>query len=279
MRISYFPNQTANHSEQVWQAFLSSCESMGIQPEANSMDSDYLMIWSVLWRGRMQKNQQVYQHYIRANKPVFILEVGSIQRRTTWKVAVNNITNQGIYPEMVDPDRPKKLGIVADRAKINKDLPILIALQQTESLQWDLKKSAEQWVTDTVTKIRRFTDRQIVIRPHPRARFHMPNLSNTVLETPKKIINTYDDYDLNFDYSAVINHNSGVAVQAALRGVPVVTDNTSLAYPVSMPLSSIDIPYLPDRDQWIQKISHTEWTVDEIAQGTPLRLLIDKIKT
>jgi hypothetical protein len=279
MRISYFPNQTANHSEQVWQAFLSSCESMGIRPEANSMDSDYLMIWSVLWRGRMQKNQQVYQHYIRANKPVFILEVGSIQRRTTWKVAVNNITNQGIYPEMVDPDRPKKLGIVADRAKINKDLPILIALQQTESLQWDLKKSAEQWVTDTVTKIRRFTDRQIVIRPHPRARFHMPNLSNTVLETPKKIINTYDDYDLNFDYSAVINHNSGVAVQAALRGVPVVTDNTSLAYPVSMPLSSIDIPYLPDRDQWIQKMSHTEWTVDEIAQGTPLRLLIDKIKT
>ena len=63
MKIAYFPEQTAQQSEPIWKSFLSSCEKIGIQPEENCCDANCALIWSVLWRGRMENNQYVYDFY------------------------------------------------------------------------------------------------------------------------------------------------------------------------------------------------------------------------
>jgi hypothetical protein len=280
MYISYFPNQTAQLSQPIWQSFLDSCKKFNIAPIENSMTADCALIWSVLWQGRMQKNQLVYEHYRKQGKPVFIIEVGALDRGRTWKVALNNITKYGEYvnDENLDLDRARKLGINLVTRKIDSQAPILIAAQHENSLQWTSTLTVREWIKSQIEKIRQYTDRPIVVRPHPR--FFIGNFiqKNVFMSTPTKIANTYDKYDLNFDYSVVINYNSGVAVQAALNGTSVLTDHSSLAHEVSLGLDQINEPILPDRTEWFEKIVHTEWTVEEIASGLPLERLLSKVK-
>jgi len=44
-------------------------------------------------------------------------------------------------------------------------------------------------------------------------------------------------------------------------------NQSSLAYPVSMELRDLEMPYKLNREQWLIEISHTEYTVDEIRAG------------
>jgi hypothetical protein len=123
-----------------------------------------------------------------------------------------------------------------------------------------------------VYKIRQFSERKIIIRPHPRSPFYL-DIPGAVVERPVKVTGSYDDFDIDYNYHCVINYNSGPAVQAAINGTPVVCDSSSLAYPISEKLENIENPLLPDRDEWFLKLCHTEWTVAEIAQGLPIHRL------
>jgi hypothetical protein len=96
---------------------------------------------------------------------------------------------------------------------------------------------------------------------------------DVVIEKPVKVINTYDSYNLAFDCHAMVNHNSGPGIQAALAGTRPIVDSTSLSYPVSVNLTDIDKPYQIDRDQWLIEICHTEYTLEEIKQGLWLKRL------
>jgi hypothetical protein len=91
---------------------------------------------------------------------------------------------------------------------------------------------------------------------------------NVTIERPKKISSTYDSYNLVFDCHAMINYNSGPGIQAALAGTRPVVDRSSLAHSVSVLPTEIEKPYTVDRDQWLVEICHTEYTVDEIKQGS-----------
>ena len=130
----------------------------------------------------------------------------------------------------------------------------------------------EEWVTSTVAAVRQYTDRKIFVRPHPRSPIS-PKIAGVEIEIPKPVIGTYDDFDIDYNYHCVINHNSGPAVQAAIAGVPVICDTSSLASKISGKIQEIENISLPDRDEWFLKLCHTEWTVEEISQGVPLKRL------
>ena len=120
------------------------------------------------------------------------------------------------------------------------------------------------------------TDRSIIVRPHPRNPIKRP-ITGAQIEIPKKVIGTYDNFDINYNFHCVINHNSGPAVQSVIAGTPVICDQSSLAAEMSGKISDIENIKLPDRDQWFLKLCHTEWTIDEIASGAPLDRLKEKI--
>jgi hypothetical protein len=90
-------------------------------------------------------------------------------------------------------------------------------------------------------------------------------------EIPYKITNTYDSFDMHFDCHAVVNYNSGPGIQATISGTRPIVDKTSLAYPVSVSVKDIEKPYNIDRDRWLTEICHTEYTLEEIAQGLWLK--------
>jgi hypothetical protein len=96
------------------------------------------------------------------------------------------------------------------------------------------------------------------------------NIPGIIFEKPQKIPNTYDNFDISYNYHCVINHNSGPAVQAAIQGVPILCDSSSLAAPLSIDYKDLETPYLSDRKDWFLKLCHTEWTVEEIQKGIPI---------
>jgi len=268
MRVAYFPNQCAQNSVPVVQAMLDSLRDAGHTVEENSMDSDAAIIWSVLWAGRMTENKKVYEYYRAHDRPVIVADVGALHRGKTWKIAVNHINRLGYYghTKNLDMDRPRKLGISL-AVNLSRNPAILIAAQHRHSLQL-ANQDHEAWIMEQIGEIRSVSDRPIVIRPHPRSPLHMDILNKTItVERPQKIADTYDSFDMHFDYHAVVNYSSGTGTQAAISGTRPVVGTYSLALPVSVAIADLDQPYNVDKDQWLVEICHTEYTVEEIKEG------------
>lgn len=278
MKIAYFPKQTALQSEPIWRAFLEGAQANNLTPVENALDADTAVIWSVLWYGRLKSNQQIYEHYRRQNKPVFIIEVGTLDRGNLWKISVNHITTQGIfpYPQHLNLNRPQHLGLDLKPLNTQKHDAILIATQHQHSLQWKDCPEVSMWTKDIIKTVRMYTDKDIIVRQHPRWPIHI-SMPGVHMQFPHKIENTYDRYDIDYNYHCVINHTSGPSIQSAIAGTPVVCSPESLAYPVSFPMEHINNPYLNNREEWFAKLSYTEWTVDEIRQGIPQRYLLNNI--
>jgi hypothetical protein len=274
MRVAYFPNQCALNSTPVMQAMLDSLRRAGHNIEPNSMDADTVIIWSVLWSGRMVENKKVYEHYRAQDKPVIVVDVGALYRGETWKIAINHINRLGYYghTENLDMDRPRKLG-VSLALNFSRNPAILIAAQHRHSLQL-ANQNHEEWIIEQIEEIRRISDRPIVVRPHPRSPLHLDDLDKTItVEKPQKIADTYDSYNMHFDYHAVVNYCSGTGIQAAISGTRPIVGTYSLAQPVSVSIENLDQPYDTDRDQWLVEICHTEYTVKEIEGGQWLQRL------
>lgn len=281
MRFKLYRQFGALNSPSIFDAF-----QQGLQAQGHTVVSDnedVAVIWSVLWNGRMSSNQQVYEKCRRENKPVIIIEVGNLKRNETWRICLNHINGLGEFGanEDIDVNRPKKLGLQMSLPNTNRKEAILIATQHQKSLQWQGMPSMANWTMQTIDAIRKITDRPIVIRPHPRS--PMPGIEhewqNVTRQQPIQVTGTYDNFDINYNYHVVINHNSGPPILAAINGTPVITGDSSLAYPVSDKLENIEDPKLPDeRLLWFTKLTHCEWTVDEIKQGIPIKRLEKFIK-
>ena len=272
MRFRLYREFGAMNSGPVFDAFERGLMALG--HTVVETDSDVDVIWSVLWKGRMESNRAIYESARILNKPIIILEVGSLIRGTTWKVALNHVNALGFYGHEtdLDEDRPAKLGLsLKDNATRKPE--ILLALQHQDSLQWQHKIPTHDWIEQKIAEIRQYTDRTVMVRPHPRSIIFVPIRKDVHCERPNPVRGTYDSYDIDYNYHCVVNYNSGPSIQAAIHGTPVLCDITSLAYPVSSPIETIDNPVLPDRESWFLKLTHTEWTLDEIATGLPLKRL------
>lgn len=266
----------ALNSVPIFDAVSRGLKAVGFQEV--TANEDIPVIWSVLWLGRMAGNRSVYMSAKSMNKPVLIIEVGNLKRNITWRVSIDNINGHGYFAneENLDINRCQTLGVQLREPCNNRNEKILIASQHENSLQWQDQPPASEWLEQTINEIRRFTDRRIVVRHHPR--WPLKAVPNGVqIEKPVKLANSYDDFNINYAYHVVINHNSGPAVQAAINGSPIICDSSSLAYPVSDQMIHIENPSLIDRQEWFLRLCHTEWTVEEIANGIPFNRLKLKI--
>jgi len=269
--LAYFPLQVALNGKSIMNSFLDYCQAVKIQTQENSMTADAAVIWSVLWHGRLFANKAVYEHYRSQNKPVIIIEVGALYRGNTWKIAVNHVNAQGYYghQENLDWDRPRKLKISLATQLLPRS-EIIIAAQHQHSLQ--VESIEPNWILNQINEIKKVSDRDIVIRPHPRSVLVLDHLPPGVtVERPNKVAGSYDSYDMHYDCHAVVNYNSGPGIQAAIAGARPVVDASSLAHAVAIDYADLEKSYTVDRDLWLTQICHTEYTVEEIQQGLWLK--------
>jgi len=279
MKFSLWTAYGALNSKPVFDAFEHSLISNGHTVTRNDSNTDVNVIWSVLFNGRMAGNQTVWEQ----KKPTIVLEVGGINRGTTWKVGLNGINRDAYFSEQNnDRSRADHLGLVCKPWRSNGDF-ILICGQHDKSLQWQGMPRMSNWFLETYDEIRKHTDRPILFRPHPRCRLeHIERgLKNVHRQEPKQIGGSYDDFDMGFDnVHCTISYSSNPGIHSILNGVPAFVSTHSLAYPVGNDidfLHDIEKPMMPERQQWLNDYAHTEYTIEEISQGLALKNLTNKL--
>jgi hypothetical protein len=272
----------ALNSKPVFDAFHTGANALGHDVVVNGNDG-IDVIWSVLWNGRMAGNQTIWQQNIEQSKPTIVLEVGGIKRGTTWKVGLNGINRDAYFCDVdMDSSRAVSLGIKLKPWRTNGEY-ILICGQHDKSLQWTNMPRMSNWFLDTYDEIRKHTQRPIIFRPHPRCRLeHIERgLKHVYRQEPVKIGGSYDDFDMGFDnVHCTISYSSNPGIHSILDGVPAFVSTHSLAYPVGNDidfLHDIEQPMMPDRTQWLNDYAHTEYTVEEISQGLPIKNLTNRL--
>lgn len=281
MKFSLWTQYGALNSKPVFDAFRQGAMSLGHYVTNNDHNSDIDVIWSVLWHGRMAGNKPIWNKARAQNKPVIVLEVGGIKRGTTWKVGVNGINRDGDYrPSGNNNDRARSLGLELKPWRTDGEY-ILICGQHDKSLQWQGMPSMSQWIMNTIDALQIHYEYPIVFRPHPRCK--LPDIErqykNVYRQDPVHVSGTYDDFDMNFNkVKYTVSWNSNPGIHSIINGVPAHVGPSSLAFDVGCPhLLMVDNPYMPDRQQWLNDYAWTEYTVDEIAQGMPLKQLTSKL--
>jgi hypothetical protein len=281
MKFSLWTNYGALNSKPVFDSFRTGATRLGFECADNSPNSDVDVIWSVLWSGRMQRNRDIWARAKKKNKPVIVIEVGGIKRGTTWRVGLNGVNRDAYFaPDNNTDQRAKQLGLELQPWRAAGDY-VLICGQHEQSQQWQGLPPMSQWLERKIQEIRQYTDRKIVFRPHPRSPVRLKNnFKDFVYQSPIKKKGSYDDYEINFNGAwAVINECSNPGIHAAIAGVPVFVNQSSLAYPVgNTDISQIESPLMPDRTQWLNDLAHKEYTVEEIQQGIPLKYLTEQLR-
>lgn len=281
MKFSLWSNYGALNSKPVFTAFAHSLVAAGHSVVWNDSICDVDVIWSVLWNGRMVQNKTIWDKNLAQSKPTIVLEVGGIKRGTTWKVGLNGINRDENYcPSGNNNDRARSLGLTL-KPWCTDGKYILIVGQHDKSLQWQDMPSMSQWMMNTIAQLQMHYDYPIIIRPHPRC--PLPHIEkefkNVFRQTPNKITGTYDDFDIKFDnIKYTVSWNSNPGIHSIINGVPAHVGPRSLAFDVACPhLLMVDNPLTPDRTQWLNDYAWTEFTLEEISQGLPLKRLTDKL--
>lgn len=281
MKFRLWTEYGALNSKDVFRAFGDSIVRNGwsISNSNDLGDPDVHVIWSVLFHGRMARNKDIWSYCVSNNRPVIVLEVGGINRGKTWKVGINGINRDAKFGDTgEDSSRAKALGLKLQPWRSNGKY-ILICGQHDKSLQWRDMPRMSNWFLNTYDEIRKHTDRPILFRPHPRCRLeHIERgLRYVERQEPRHVAGTYDDFDMGFDnIFATISHSSNPGCHSIIQGVPAFVSPSSLAYDVGNDidfLHDIENPIMPDRTQWLNDYAWTEYTVDEIATGMPLKRL------
>jgi len=278
MKFSLFTNNGALNSAPVFEAFAQGCGQLGHEVVYNDNNADVAVIWSVLWHGRMTANKNVWELFRKQNKPVIVLEVGALKRGIMWKVGVNGINREANFgPVGNNSERADSLGLKLKPMRESKEGHILICTQHDKSHQWRSTPPISNWVIETISTLRQHTDREIIIRPHPRCKLDgiQHEFDNVKLQRPEHIQGTYDDFDLDLTNTyAVVNWSSNPATLATIEGIHAFVGPESLAWDVANPvLVNIENPIVYDRQQWLNNLAYSEWSVPEISQGIPLKRL------
>lgn len=240
-------------------------------------DVDIAVVWSVLWT--KPEREKIYNFYSNLSIPIIVVEVGGILRNKSWRIGINNINNEGLFPFKKESRWYKFNKKIKDyNLSGNK---IIICGQNEYSKNWPKNLTTENWVNNIVFEIKKYTDKKIYFSCHPRFKPKFENIKNFEIITPKFVKNS-DDTNLDElleDCCLLINYNSNSGLQGVFNGVNVFVDKSSLCFDVSIEkLENINNLKAIERKDWLEKISYTEWFEDEIEEGIPYILIKETIK-
>jgi len=155
----------------------------------------------------------------------------------------------------------------------NNGKHILICTQRNGG--WSMKgMTVLDWLNQTVAEIKKYTDRPIIVRPHPGDK-NAKNYLN--FRSPHWKLSGAAQLTEDLSKAWVtVTYNSSPGVASAIEGVPVfVTDpvpKTSQAFAVAnTDLSKIETPETFDRQAWIERIAMCHWNFDELSNGAAWR--------
>jgi len=183
---------------------------------------------------------------------------GNTGRKIWFRIIRDNVHDtRDIIPR--PRDRLDRCDIVL-RAR-QKGTRVLLAPPSEKSfLMWNMDQ--QQWIDETLYQLRAVTDRPIDVRYKQKRDIRMKN---------SPIEHSLDDVH------CVVTYNSVIAVESIMLGVPAITLRPNAAAVVSSRnINDIEDPVFPDddlREQWLRHLSYSQFTFDEMSDGTAFRIL------
>lgn len=235
----------------------------------------------------LRLRREIYERQIQQKKKVLLADSNLFLYKDKsnpghyLRYSFNGIfPNTGIYcDEISNPDRwkqiSKDLGLELKDYR-TKGHHILLCLQRNGG--WSMGSvDVIDWAATTIKELRKYTDREILIRAHPgdKGSVNYLNHKNLIrkigllkgVRLSKPSATLIDDLH---KCHAVVNYNSSPTVGAAIEGYPVfITDpEKSQCWDIAnLDLSKIESPDLPDRQSWIERISMFHWNFAETSNG------------
>ena len=129
---------------------------------------------------------------------------------------------------------------------------------------WNIDQ--DQWIADTMTEIRKHTDRPIEIRLK-RARNERMR-EDTMAEA------------LADDVHCLVTYNSVAAVEALMLGKPAITLGPNAAgvlcdHELSR-IENLRVPSEDEREAWLRHLSYSQFTFEEMSNGYAWKILNKK---
>jgi hypothetical protein len=239
------------------------------------------------WKERDNLHHNVRQSIVKNSKCFVVVETPLLGRvvskkNTHLRVGVNGfLNNSGKFITRDCPnDRLTEMNIMWNGWHHNKsgDIYVLLQLPGDASLR---QINIYSWAMFVIENVRKYSDRKIVIRTHPGHTIKDNDefykfIANLLIMDPKVSVSLGKDtllqYDLKNAY-CTITYSSGSGIDSILQGVPTIaTDPGNFAWDVSSRyISDINNLSMPDDStipQWLQNLSYSQWTVDEMLNGT-----------
>lgn len=181
----------------------------------------------------------------------FRYSLGKQYWRYTWNI------HQAVDYFECPSDRWDALNIPILPWKYNENGPIILCPSpENPSLYYGLRN----WVNLTVAEIRKYTDREIIIR-----------------DKPKGVLTIDAFQDAIKDAYCVITHTSMAAVEAALFGIPIIVHPQSSAAMVGCTkLSDLNNLRYPDRQSWVNWLAYNQFSYADLRDGTAIRELLKR---
>ncbi len=215
---------------------------------------------------------EIFRRQRAKNLDVIVLETGYINRgdgeKHHYAAGFNGLNGRADFRNKNMPsDRAEKLGVEMKPWKEPGGCVVVCG-----QVPWDASVEGTdhpRWCQNTVEKLRDYTDRRIVFRPHPLALNAMKPLWGCVTST----VPLAEDLETAH---AVVTYNSNSGVEAMLLGVPVfAADPGSMCWELAnKSLISVDVPNTPDRQQWLNDLCYAQWTIEEMSSGETWRHLL-----
>lgn len=235
----------------------------------------------------------LYQYILDSKKPFIVSESNPFRKYNGWtrfgwwsyKWTDANCNNDDVGSERWNVYE-KSTGITFKDWHSPGDAILIMCQKENDSSLINLYKDYKtfyDWVIDIIKTVRKYSDRPIVVRPHPKnEKRSSAAIQNHVLSKNIKGISLSQnkslggnqggaalDKDLQNAY-CVITYNSLSGVEAVEAGIPVFAmENGSMAYPVAhTDLSQIEnLNYDIDLQEWKNKIAYTIWNKYEVQNG------------
>ena len=244
-------------------------------------------------KGRTETQGQYYQYILDSSKPFIVSESNPFRKYEGWtrfgwwsyKWTDANCNNENVGNERWNKFEKATDITIKDWHSPGDNILIMGQKENDSSLisLYEKYHSFWDWVLEVIDTVRKYSDRPIVIRPHPRnadrgireikERILTSNLKNVQLtENISHGVNQGGE-PLNRDLAnayCVVTYNSLGAVEAICEGIPTFAlDDGSMIWPIAhRNLDQIEnLKYDINLQEWKNKIAYTMWNKKEVDSG------------
>ena len=235
--------------------FARGCNGLIISwQEAKDKPNDFVLWGAGMIRAVKHAEQQGNNYYYIDNG-----YFGNYPNKRFFRI-IKNATHD-TRPIIDRPDDRLKTANIQTKP-FSKGSRIIVAPPSPKSFTlWDIDQPT--WIEQTVNELKKHTDRPISIREK---RSRKDRLHNDTIQE-----------DLANDCHCLVTYNSVAAVEALIEGKPVITLGpnaaTHLATHRLSDVENIKIPTEEEREAWLRHLAYSQFTHQEMINGTAWRIL------